>query len=445
MKFNKEDKYVKVITFASICVVLVFIACNIVSYIPSFLMKALHILEKIMGICSPAIMGFVIAYLLLIPTRAIEKFLNTGKYFRIKNKTVCRGIGVLVSYIAVFAILTGTFIGIYYMVGGQLSKSSSFENIVNTITEYFKNGEISVDSLKEQLESLKIPNVEILTSKLASLANKLTAILAKIASVLFGTVITAGVNVFNIVIAIVISIYFIMSHEYYTKVANKAFYAVFRESAAGKKIRTALTIVNDTFSSYIRGQLIDAFIVAVLSALVLYILDIDYAIIIGIISGICNLIPYVGPLIGTVLAGIIALMGGDIFICLWAVLGMQLVQQIDANIICPKIVGGIVGLPSAFVIIAILIGGSYGGLFGMLTAVPIAASSKKIFSEWFGKNCPEFESFYDNSITEAALRETEKKEASKAAKKKKKTPNKTSTSEVDKNSDIESVDDNFSK
>ena len=114
-------------------------------------------------------------------------------------------------------------------------------------------------------------------------------------------------------------------------------------------------------------------------------------------------------MVGTVLAGIIGLLGGDIFTCIWAVVGMQVVQQLDANVICPRVVGNIVGLPGAFVIIAILIGGNYAGLLGMLIAVPVAASLKAIIGGWFDSRYPDFEMHYAGIMADADMRQSEKK------------------------------------
>lgn len=408
MKFDKNDKHVQIVILISICAVIVYAICSTLGYIPFALKFLAHILGKIFDLMLPIFIAFIIAYLLLIPTRSIENFLMSRKHFKYKSRKLCRAIGVIISYVAVITIVIATIVGIYFMIGGQLSKSTTISNINNTITSYFDNGEISVDKLEQQLEKMNLPNLDIITSKLTTLASSLSGIFSKLISKLFGTIISIGGNIFDIIIAIVLSIYFIMGHEYFNKFSNKIFYVVFRESNIGKKIRKYITIINETFSSYIRGQLIEAFIVAVLTSIALSIIGVDYAIVIGVITGICNLVPYVGPFIGTVLAGIIGLLGGDIFTCIWAVIGMQIVQQLDANVICPRVVGNIVGLPGAFVIIAIIIGGNYAGLLGMLIAVPVAASLKIIIGDWFNEHFPNFEHHYQEVMAEADMRQSEK-------------------------------------
>lgn len=408
MKFDKDDKFIKIGIVAFCTIFALFIACNLVGQIPGFMLTVLDFLDMVLDILSPVIIAFVITYLLLIPTRAIENFLLSRKYFAIKNRSICRGIGLIISYITVFAIIIATLIGIYYMIGGQLSKNTTINNIYNTISSYFKDETISAESLQQQLTKLNLPFADIISPKLGEIAAVLSDLIANIVSFLFGSVISLGGNLFNIVISIILSIYFIFSYEYFLRFLNKIYYIIFRKSRPGKALRKALQIINETFSAYIRGQLIEAFIVAVLSTIVLFLIDVDYAIVIGIITGICNLVPYIGPLVGTILAGIVALLGGDIFTCIWAVIGMQVVQQLDANVICPRIVGNIVGLPSAFVIIAILIGGDYAGLLGMLIAVPIAASLKTIIGFWFDKHYTDFDVYYAAIMEENEMHMHEK-------------------------------------
>ena len=95
------------------------------------------------------------------------------------------------------------------------------------------------------------------------------------------------------------------------------------------------------------------------------------------------MIPYIGPVVGTILAVIIALLSGQPIKAVWAVIGMLVVQQVDNNLLAPKIVGDSVGLHPVFIMLAIIIGGSVGGLIGMLIAVPVAASFKILISKWY--------------------------------------------------------------
>lgn len=420
MKYDKEDKYVKIGIVAFATVVAIYIACSLVGYVPVVFFEIIDFLGYAFELMFPVLIAFVIAYLLLIPTKAIEKFLMSRKHFKLKNKMVARTIGVIISYVTVIGIITATVIGIYYMIGGQISKSTTINNIYSTIVSYFDNETISAESLQNQLNKMDLPFSDLISSKLGDIAIFLSNTISTVISFLFGSVISIGGNIFSIFISIILSIYFILSYEYFVEFMNKVYYVIFRESRIGKSIRKSLEIINDTFSAYIRGQLIEAFIVAFLSTIVLYIVDVDYAIVIGIITGICNLIPYIGPLVGTILAGLVALLGGDIFTCIWAIIGMQIVQQLDANVICPRVVGNIVGLPAAFVIIAIIIGGDYGGLIGMLIAVPVAASFKTIVGMWFERHFKGFDSHYEVINQENLSKKREKEEINRQHREQKK-------------------------
>ena len=130
-----------------------------------------------------------------------------------------------------------------------------------------------------------------------------------------------------------------------------------------------------------------------MSSIALSIVGIDYAVVIGLISGICNMIPYVGPLVGTILAAVMGLLSGSPIKVIYAIIAMLIVQQIDNNLLAPKIVGDSVGLHAVFTMMAILVGGNVGGLLGMLLAVPVAASIRVLFNKWY-------EEYTNSNLTE---------------------------------------------
>lgn len=386
MKSDFERKFFRGCLYTGITLIVVYIAISIVGFVPAALLVAFNFLSEVFDMLMPVVIGLVIAYLLYSPVNAIENFLITRKHFIVKKRGGCRAIGILITYLCVVGIIVLIVLGSYYMIGGQISNSTTINNITKTLNEYFKNNTISADSLQEQIGKYNLPFSNIISSRMGDIAVVVSNITSWLISFIFGSAINIGSNLFSWIIGIILSIYFLQSSEYFRLIWRKTFYMVFRNSNLGKKVRHALYVINYTFSNYIKGQLIEAFVVGVLSTIVLYIINVDYAIVIGVIAGICNLIPYVGPLVGTVLAGIIALLSGDIWLCVWAIVGMQIVQQLDANILCPMIVGDIVGLQPALIIITILVGGSYGGLLGMLIAVPICASAKTLIGEWYDEN-----------------------------------------------------------
>ena len=243
-----------------------------------------------------------------------------------------------------------------------------------------------MNTITEKLESLNIPIPGNLNEKIAQVVSYVQEYFSAILGGTTNFVISIGGNIASFFIGVALSIYLILDAEYFLSLWDKMFFLIFGNSTIGKKVKETLLITDETFKKYIRGQLLEAFIVGVLSAIVLYFIGIDYALMIGIISGICNMIPYVGPVAGTVLAVIMALLSGQPIMALWAIVGMIGVQQVDNNLLAPKIVGDSVGLHPVFIMLAIIIGGNVGGLLGMLTAVPVAASVKILFSKWYANH-----------------------------------------------------------
>jgi len=341
----------------------------------------LKMLGEIVDLVNPLIIALVIAYLLKPGVQGIEKFLERGKL--VNNAAHRRAIGIVVMYAFVIAVFVAVIYGIYIMVGGKLSNNTSIANMTTYLSDYLKSSTLSANVIREKLESLNIPIPANFNEKIAEIVSSVQEYFSSLLSKTANFVTAFVSNILYFIISMVLSVYLIMDSEYFLNVWNKAFLLVFGKSNAGNKVTEILGIVDDTFKKYIRGQFLESAIVGFLSTIVLFFIGIDYALIIGVISGICNMIPYIGPIAGTVLAVIMALLSGQPIMALWAIAGMFLVQQVDNNLIAPKIIGDSVGLHPVFTMLAILIGGNIGGLLGMLTAVPVAASLKILFGKWY--------------------------------------------------------------
>ena len=342
------------------------------------LVAGLDTLEQLL---TPLLGALVIVYLLRPGVLAVENALAHQPLM--KSADVRRTLGIVAVYLTVIAVFFALIYGIYAMIGGKLSNNATLTDMIADLTEYQKKSILSVNAISEKLQSLNIPVSANINEKIAELVSSVQRYFAYILEHTAGFVISLGGNIFSFVLATALSVYLIKDAEYFADLWRKLFGLVFGKSAAGAKTTEILGIVDDTFKKYIRGQLLEAAIVGVLSAVVLYLIVIDYAIMIGVISGVCNMIPYIGPIAGTVLAVIMALLSGQPVLALWATAGMILVQQIDNNLLAPKIVGDSVGLHPVFTMLAIVIGGNMGGLIGMLTAVPVAASVKILLSRWY--------------------------------------------------------------
>lgn len=383
MKIDIDKKLLKYALYITITAITIYIVFAILFNIGTILGTTFDFIVKILSLIKPLLIAILITYILFPITRSIENFLKNNKIYKIKNNGTSRALSIIFSYLAIIGIILGLLCGIYFMIGGQLSKNISISNIVEYISTYLNTHSLSNSSISLALENLNLPFLDAMEDHIVEVVNfiqnYITNNIGKMAS--FAVSIGSGVATFFI--ALIISIYLLKDHEYFINLWDKLYYLIFRNSKIGKKINYVFSTIHEVFGRFIRGQLLEAFFVGVLSAIALSIVGIDYAFVIGIIVGLSNLIPYVGPIVGTILAAIMGLLSGTPIKIVYAIIAMIIVQQIDNNLLAPKIVGNSVGLHAVFTMLAILIGGNIGGLLGMLLAVPLAASFKVLFNNWY--------------------------------------------------------------
>lgn len=379
MKIDK--KLLKYCIYAGVTVILIYIAIVFLNNIGNIFALLWNLLKNTINLIKPFFMALVIVYLLKPGVESIEKFLEKKKI--LKKASHRRVVGIIGVYTLVVAIFAAVISGIYIMIGGKLSQNTSIANMASYLNEYLNNSTLSVSSVSEKLKSLNISIPTSLNDKIAQIVSYVQSYFSASIGAMTNSIVAIVSNIALFFIAIVLSIYLIQDSEYFVGLWNKIFDLVFGKSKTGSKLKEILHVMNVTFYKYIRGQLLEASMVGVLSAIVLYFIGIDYALVIGIIAGICNMIPYIGPVVGTVLAIVMALLSGQPITAVWAIIGMLVVQQVDNNLLAPKIVGDSVGLHPVFTMIAILVGGNLGGLIGMLVAVPTAACLKILLGKWY--------------------------------------------------------------
>ena len=383
MKIHFDKKLLKYSIYVTLTAIAIYLALTIMSNVGKIFTTTFNIIGAGLSLIKPLLIAIVIAYLLYPLTKFIENFLKTNNLYQIKNKSTRRVIAIVLSYVSIIGIVLSLLWGIYFMIGGQLSKNTTITNIISDISSYLSTNSFSTSTIENTLKNLNIPFIDTLQPYII----QIVATLQKYIMINFGAmtsnIMSIGSSIASFFVAIIISIYILKDSEYFIRLWKKLYYLIFRESRVGNKIEEIFRLVHDVFSKFIRGQLLEAFFVGALSAIALSLVGIDYAIVIGLIAGICNMIPYVGPLVGTLLAAIMGLLSGRPIKVIYAIIAMLVVQQIDNNLLAPKIVGDSVGLHPVFTIMAILIGGNIGGLFGMLLSVPIAASFRVLFNNWY--------------------------------------------------------------
>lgn len=393
LKIHFDKNLLKYSLYVTLTAIAIYLALTIMSNIGAIFITTFNIIGAGLSLIKPLLIAIVIAYLLYPLTKAIENFLRTNTLYKIKNQSVRRVIAIVSSYLLIIGIILGLIWGIYFMIGGQLSKNTTLTNIMSDISSYLNTNSFSTSSIEDTLKNLNIPFIDNLEPYIIQIVTALQKYIMINLGSMTSNIMSIGSSIASFFIAIIISIYILKDSEYFIALWKKLYYLIFRESHVGKNFSEIFRLINEVFSKFIRGQLLEAFCVGVLSSIALSIVGIDYAVVIGLISGICNMIPYVGPLVGTILAAVMGLLSGSPIKVIYAIIAMLVVQQIDNNLLAPKIVGDSVGLHAVFTMMAILVGVNVGGLLGMLLAVPVAASIRVLFNKWY-------EEYTNSNLTE---------------------------------------------
>ena len=197
--------------------------------------------------------------------------------------------------------------------------------------------------------------------------------------VLGGLVTSTAAGLWNVVLGIIISIYILIDKEKFCALAKKISYAILPQRAADKTIEITHRS-SDTFGKFLSGKILDSLIIGILTFVVLTIFKMPYTLLVSVIVGITNIIPFFGPFIGAIPSVIIILFVSPVK-ALWFLLIILVIQQIDGNIIGPKILGDSIGISAFWILFSILVAGKFLGLVGMVIGVPLFAVIYSIIKE----------------------------------------------------------------
>lgn len=331
--------------------------------------------SNIIGIISPFIIGLAIAFILNLVMRIFEEkvfmFLDNKKYAKYSNTK--RSLSVALTFISVFAIITGLIIFII----PQLIDSVS--TLTDTVPSYMQSFEEIISKYVSNTEVLNTIWNNFLSAWREILQFTGEILLTSLSSVVNITVgFTSGL--FNFILSLIFSVYMLLNKERLQLGIKKVLYALSKKNFADKLMYVG-KVANESFSSYIGGQFIEAIIIGVLCFIGMIILRIPYALLISVIVAITALIPIFGAFIGTIPSAFIILLI-DPMKALWFVIFIVVLQQVEGNLIYPKVVGNSVGLPPIWVMLAMLVGGNTFGLIGMLLGIPTFSVIYKVFREF---------------------------------------------------------------
>lgn len=326
----------------------------------------------LLKIIMPFIMGLLIAYLFYIPCKKIEEVYKKNKKIKLVSKKA-RSLSIITVYIVaiILIILALNFVipNVSKSIGDFVNNFGNYyNNTMNTINQLPEDSVLKNEIIVNAIESIK----EIDLTKYINI-EKLTQYAKGAINVVNG--------VFDLFVSIIVSIYLLFERNRILRFLKKLSSAILKKNTykiAAKYFNKS----NEVFFKFISGQVLDAIVVGILTSIAMSILGVKYAVLLGFMIGLFNLIPYFGAIIAVIISAIITIFTGGLSQAIIMTIIVTILQQVDANIINPKILGSTLSISPLLVIFAVTIGGAYFGILGMFLAVPIITVIKLLIDEY---------------------------------------------------------------
>ncbi len=331
-------------------------------------------INAILVIASPVIYGIIFAYLLTPIVNSIEKKLliplfTKSSEINSKKKKWMRFLSVLMTVIIVILFIYGFFsILIPNVISSVKSISFAFPIYVNNLMHFadkYFEANPDIEALFNQLVSTYSVEID------KYLNNTIIPQMESLLKTVSLSLISVLKAMWNLIIGLIISIYVLCSKEIFAGQSKKIIYAIFSTKTANSLIKD-FRFISDTFIGFISGKIVDSIIIGIICFIGTSLLKIPYALLVSVIVGITNIIPFFGPYLGAIPSAILILMINPIK-CITFIIFILILQQVDGNFIGPKILGQSTGLSGFWVIFSITIFGGLFGFLGMIIGVPFFA------------------------------------------------------------------------
>ena len=328
--------------------------------------------KKLNSILMPFFIGVLIAYLFYIPCRKIENCFKNVKKLKILNKKA-RGLSIITVYIMAVLVLTIVVNILIPALSKSIKELASnlptyYQNTINLVNSMPEHGIVKKESVQDLIQELQ--KIDILS--IVNLEN---------ISDYIKSVVGFAQGIFSAFVSIVLSIYILLERGKILEFMRRLLKAIFKEDTC-KAIDDYFTKANNIFFKFVTSQIMDALIVGIIVSIGMWILGVKYWILLGFMIGLFNIIPYFGAIVGVAIAAIITLLTGGISKAIWMLIVVIILQQIDANIINPKIIGNSLKLSPILVIFSVTVFGAYFGVLGMFLAVPLIAVIKILINDF---------------------------------------------------------------
>ena len=371
-KFNFDKKYL----YLGLTALAVTIIAILVQHLLDQWVMVKLVFDMVIKALRPIIIGLVIAYILSPLMNLYEKYIFKkifGLIFK-KNEKLMNGFtrGFSVTLTVATAILLVAWL--ILLIIPELYVN--IEAIVQKLPDYFGNWILRLEELSKEYPEIAIPitqyiediSVDVLDWAKGEMLPGANTVITNIYSGIYSTFKV----IIDIIVGVIVCIYVLLSKEKYAAGGRKLAYATFERRRA-KKLLQLVKYTHNHFGGFIVGKIIDSAIIGVLSFIVFTIFDMPYTTLISVVIGVTNVIPFFGPFIGAIPCALLILLVDPVKAIVFSILILA-IQQLDGNVIGPKVLGDSTGMDSFMVIFAILFAGGLFGITGVILGVPVFAT-----------------------------------------------------------------------
>ena len=368
MKVEWNKKYTTIAIYAFLV-----ISSSIIVYLMVSQAEDLKIkFSGMIATMQPFIIGSAIAYIINFILNFYEKVVFELKYLNKLNRKYRRGIGLLLSYLTAIIVIS------LFMQFVLPQLVDSIVGLANNIPQYVNDASHVITEISEKF-NLESKYMNMIVEKWNELLNYIITLLTNLIPVIGNFIMTLGSSILNVIIGIIVSIYILIDKEKFIALSRKVTFSIF-SAERSKRIVELAQRSNETFGKFLSGKILDSLIIGILTFIILTIFKMPYILLISVVIGITNIIPFFGPFFGAIPSTIIILCVSPIK-ALWFIGIILVIQQIDGNIIGPKILGDSIGISAFWILFSLLIFAKFLGLIGMIIGVPIFAIIYSIIKE----------------------------------------------------------------
>ncbi len=330
-------------------------------------------LRYVAGLIAPFLIGGCIAFILNVPMR----FFETKVFAAIKPVPI-KGVGKLrriLSLLLTLTVVLGVIVFVVFMVAPELYQSFAaigreMTQFTNRVPQMLEEARERLPMFAEEIDKISDDLLNIDWKEIGQMATDFLQNSNFLSST--GSIATSVVSgVANTIIGIVFAIYILLQKENLGRQFRRLFYAQFPEAGVDRFLEVC-NLTSVSFNSFLSGQCLEAVILGLMFFISMSVLKMEYALVVAVLIGVTSLIPIFGAFIGCIVGAFLILIANPIQ-ALWFIILFLVLQQIEGNVIYPRVVGGSVGLPSIWVLVAVTLGASLAGVLGILFAIPIVS------------------------------------------------------------------------